>query len=110
MKKCSTCNTEDCNCVCYICEDNQPKNSSEVSKKKTRSLKIDWISCNSCNNWVHPKCSGINKKEFTKIDKIIKSSKTGSNFFKCLKYSFQSATALAVDLTKIISAGKKKIS
>ena len=60
-------------------------------------------------NWVHPQCSGINKKEFTtKIDKIIKSSKTGNNFFKCLKCSFQSATALGVDLTKIISAGKRK--
>ena len=57
---------------------------------------------------MHPQCSGINKKEFTKIDKIIKSSKTGNNFFKCLKCSFQSATALGVDLTKIISAGKRK--
>ena len=57
---------------------------------------------------MHPQCSGINKKEFTKIDKIIKSSKTGNNFFKCLKCSLQSATALGVDLTKIISAGKRK--
>ena len=57
---------------------------------------------------MHPQCSGINKKEFTKIDKIIKSSKTVNNFFKCLKRSFQSATALDVDLTKIISAGKRK--
>ena len=77
-------------------------------KEETRSLKIDWISCNSCNNWVHPQCSGINKKKFTKIDKITKSSKTENNFFKCLKCSFQSATGLGVDLTKIIFAGKRK--
>ena len=56
---------------------------------------------------MHPQCSRINKKEFTKIDKIIKSSKAGNNFW-CLKCSFQSATALGVDLTKIISAGKRK--
>ena len=57
---------------------------------------------------MHPHCSGINKKEFTKIDKIIKSNKTGNNFSKCLKCSFQSATALGVDVTKIIPAGKRK--
>ena len=108
MKKCSTSNTEDCNCACYICEENQLKNSSALSKRKTHNLKIDWISCNSCNNWVHPQCSGINRKEFTKTEKIIKSNKTGNNFFKCLKCSSQSATALGVDLTKIIPAGKRK--
>ena len=56
-----------------------------------------------------PSVQGSTKRNSLKyIDKIIKSSKTGNNFFKCLKCSFQSATALGVNLTKIISAGKRK--
>ena len=59
MKKCSTCNTEDCNCVCYICEENQPKNSSAVSKRKTCSL----------DHTPHQFNSPIESKQKTETDK-----------------------------------------
>ena len=75
--KCNTCNSEDCDCVCHICNKNQPETESAIIRntRSRKQNKIDWISCNKCGQWVHPQCSGINKKEITKINKCIKANK-----------------------------------
>ena len=39
-----------------------------------------------CGQYVHPQCSGINKKDITKINKCIKANKA-EPFFKSLKCS-----------------------
>ena len=64
--------------------------------RNTRSRKqnkIDWISCNNCGQcqWVYPYCSGINKKEITKINKWIKAVIKHHNHFSsaCAVYSQQ---------------------
>ena len=78
--QCNTCNTEDCNCVCYICNKNQPETGSAIRNTRSRKQnKIDWISCNKCGQWVHPQCSAINKKDITKINKCIKANKADPN-------------------------------
>ena len=75
--KCNTCNSEDCDCVCHICNKNQPETESAIIRntRSRKQNKIDWISCNKCGQWVHPQCSGINKKEITKINNCIKANK-----------------------------------
>ena len=65
------CLCEDCICTCTICNKHQPNILSPV--KVTRNKKethINWISCNSCKNWVHPKCSGLTKKKIKKLKNL----------------------------------------
>ena len=35
----------------------------KVTRKK-KETHINWISCNSYKNWVHPRCPGLNKKKY----------------------------------------------
>ena len=101
MLICKDCLSEDCNCVCTICNKHQPE--INIPEKKTRRKKesqVDWINCNSCRKWVHPICTGLTKKENIKINKIIKEKKV-DYFFKCLKCSISSIT-LSGSLTEIV--------
>ena len=85
MPICKLCLCEDCIRTCAICNKHQPNILSPV--KVTRNKKenhINWISCNACKNWVHPKCSGLTKSENTKIEKLIKEKKI-DYYFKCIK-------------------------
>ena len=97
--KCSTCNSEDYNCVCDICNKNQPKTESSIVRntRSQKQNKIDWISCNKCRQRVHPQCSEINKKEISKINKCIKANKVAL-FFKCAKCSILSAKTFGIDI------------
>ena len=44
---------------------NKPLNNLTPVKvtRRRKKLHIEWISCNSCNKWVHPKCTDLKKKE-----------------------------------------------
>ena len=101
--KCNTCNSEECNCACHICNKNQPETKSAVIRntRSRKQNKIDWISCNKCGQWVHPQYSGINKKEITKINKCIKANKA-EPFFKCLKCSILSTKTFGIDILQFI--------
>ena len=86
MPICKLCLCENCIRTCAICNKHQPNILSPV--KVTRNKKenhINWISCNACKNWMHPKCSGLTKNENTKIEKLIKEKKI-DYYFKCIKY------------------------
>ena len=101
--QCNTCNSEDCNCVCHICNKNQPKTGSAIIRntRSRKQNKIDWISCNKCEQWVNPQRSGINKKEITKINQCIKANKAGP-FFKCLKCSILPAKTFGINIIQLI--------
>ena len=91
------CLSEDCNCVCTICNKHQPEiNTPEKKTRRKKKSQVDWISCNSCRTWVHPICTGSTKK----INKIIKEKKV-DYFFKCLKCSISSITSSG-SLTEIV--------
>ena len=66
---CDTCQKSDCVCIYSICLNHQPLNETPVKKiRKTNRKKINWISCNSCKLWAHPKCTGLTNKEFKIIN------------------------------------------
>ena len=83
---CDTCLKSDCECFCFICEKHEPLNNSTPVKvtRRRKKLHIEWISCNSCNKWVHPKCTDLTKQ--TKIEQ----------FFKCLKCSLKAAKVAGI--------------
>ena len=90
MPICKLCLFEDCIRTCAICNKHQPNILSPV--KVTRNKKenhFNWINSNSCKNWVHPKCSGLTKKENIKIEKLIKEKKI-DYYFKCVKCCLKS--------------------
>ena len=99
----NTCNSEYCNCVCHICNKNQPETESVIIRntRSRKQNKIDWISCNKCGQRVHPQCSRINKKEITKINKCMKANKA-EPFFKCLKCSIVSAKTFGIDIIQFM--------
>ena len=109
--QCNTCNSEDCNCVCHICNKNQPKTGSAIIRntRSRKQNKIDWISCSKCGQWVHPQCSGINKKEITKVNKCIKANKA-EPIFKYLKCSILSAKTFRIDIIQFIRQPTKSVS
>ena len=99
----NTCNSEDCNWVCHICNKNQSETESAIIRhtRSRKQNKIDWMNCNKCGQWVHPQRSGINKKEITKINKCIKANKA-EPFFKCLKCSILSTKTFGIDILQFI--------
>ena len=92
---CNTCFSEDCLCVCYICNKHQLEKESTTSPRNLRQRKfcpnnVEWISCNTCNNWMHPQCTGLNKKEYNKLKNIniLPKNKPKTKiepFLKCIK-------------------------
>ena len=109
--KYNTCNSEDCNCVCHICNKNQPETESAIIRntRSRKQNKIDWISCNKCGQWVHPQCSGINKKEINKTNKCFKANKV-EPFFKCLNCGILSAKIFGIDIIQFIKQPTKSVS
>ena len=91
---CDICNKSDCVCICSICSKHQPPNQTPVRKTRRTKDKINWISCNSCELWVHAKCTGLTNKEYKKINDIeIKKAKGHPKlFFKCLICCIKTAT------------------
>ena len=98
-------------CTCAICKKHQPNILSIYNiyispvkgtrnKKETHS---NWISCNSCKSCVHPKCSGLIKKENTKIEKLIKEKKI-NYYFKCIKCCFKSIITNGILQTEELSS------
>ena len=57
-------------------------------------------SCNSCNKWVHPKCTGLTNKEITHFKSLSKQTKT-DQFFKCLKCSLKAAKRIGIDYSQL---------
>ena len=97
---CDTCQISDCACICSICLNHQPLNQTPVKKnRKTNSKKINWISCNSCKLWAHPKCTGLTNKEFKVINNTELKKNNSSLFFKCLKCSIKAVTSAGLNLT-----------
>ena len=97
---CSTCKKDDCVCLCAICNHQQPQNQTPFKKtRKTKNKKIDWISCNSCKLWVHPKCTGLLKPEINKINK----DNNLIQFFKCLKCSIKAAKLSGINIQALIT-------
>ena len=96
----------------YICNKNQLETESAIIRntRSRKQNKIDWISCNKCGQWVHPLCSGINKKEITKINKCIKQNNKAEPFFKCLKCSILSAKTFGIDIIPFIRQPTKSVS
>ena len=88
MLICKYCFSEDCNCVCTICNKQQPKINTPVKKtRRKKGSQEDWISCNLCRKWVPPICTGLTKKENIKISKLIKEKKV-DYFFQCLSVQY----------------------
>ena len=99
---CDTCLKSDCCCLCAICGNHEPAVSSSI--KLTRSKKkvlIDWISCNSCLQWVHPICSGLSNKEVQKLKTISKKSQI-DHFYKCIACSLKIAKSLGITYTNFL--------
>lgn len=99
---CDTCLKSDCCCVCAICGNHEPAVSSSI--KLTRSKKkglIDWISCNSCQKWVHPICSGLSNKEVQKLKTISKKSQL-DHFYKCIACSLKTAKSVGITYTNFL--------
>ena len=64
-------------CVCSICEKHEPINNLAPAKvtRRRKKLHTEWISCNSCNKWVHRKCTGLTKKETLYFKNLSKQTK-----------------------------------
>ena len=87
---CDTCQKSDCACIYSICLNHQPLDQMPVKKtRKTNRKKINWVCCNSCKPWAHPKCTGLTNKEFKKINNTELKKSNSSLFFKCLKCSIK---------------------
>ena len=99
---CDTCLKSDCMCICLICGKHEPQPVSTPIKitRRRKKLQIEWISCNSCNKWVHPKCTGLTNKEITHFKSLSKQTKT-DQFFKCLKCSLKAAKRIGIDYSQL---------
>ena len=96
---CDTCQKSDCACIYSICLNHQPLDQMPVKKtRKTNSKKINWICCNFCKFWAHPKCTGLTNKEFKKINNTELKKNSSSFFFKCLKCSIKAVTSAGQNL------------
>ena len=51
--------------VCHICL----KEDAPLSCVTRRLKKNNWLRCDSCKNWLHSECGGINKTEYSKLTK-----------------------------------------
>ena len=72
--------------------------------RNTKGKKVNWISCNSCKLWVHPKCTGLTNKDFKKISNIEVKKCNPSLFFKCIKCCIKTATIAGFDLSSFKKA------
>ena len=96
---CDTCQKSDCACICFICLYHQPLNETPVKKtRKTNREKINWISCNSCKLWAHPKRTGLTNNEFKIINNTDLKKNNSSLFFKCLKCSIKAVTSAGLNV------------
>ena len=111
IQKCSTCNSENCNYVCHICNKNQSETESSIIRnaRSRKQNKLDWINCTKCGQWIHPQCSGINKKEISKLNACIKANKA-EPFFKFLKCSIFLVKTFAIDILQFIKQPTKSVS
>ena len=66
MLICKDCLSEDCNCVCTICNKHQPEINTPEKKleerKKTKQTGLV-VTGNLSRKWVHPICTGLTKKK-----------------------------------------------
>lgn len=80
---------------CHICcLDDLPASVNEEWTKKNRSTRRKpskgenkWISCDSCFEWCHPFCCGLQRDEYLKLDAGTRSNKKAGKsdiFFKCV--------------------------
>ena len=96
---CDTCQKSDCACIYSICLNHQPLDQMPVKKtRKTNRKKINWVCCNSCKPWAHPKCTGLTNKEFKKINNTELKKNNSSLFLKCLKCSIKAVTSAKLNL------------
>ena len=74
---CDTYLKSDYECICSVCEKHEPLSKSTPVKvtRRRKKLQIEWISCNSCNKWVYPKCSGFSRKETLYFKNLSKQTK-----------------------------------
>ena len=98
------CICEYCICICAICNKHRPNILSPVKvTKNEKETHINWISCNSCKNWVYRKCSGLTKNENKKIEKLIKEKKI-YYYFKSIKCCFKSIITGGILQTEELSS------